>query len=284
MRLRKPIGITIVFFLILLVFIPPAYAEITWLGYNARYCEIEINYPNYVILVCSFEILKQENGFSIYINTSETTFNKVIIERYYSLFSWSWKLSAQFTHDRSHPDGGTVEINLPLWWDYGVSGISAWNLTIGWIDSSGQYTFTNHIINESTCPDFHCQAVKTNLRPSIIQLKPITSQSPPVYAPKPPEWYDIQGWIAYLGYLVGILGQYVGAGLQVFLTVMGYFVQALPFILAIIPVHIIVSFIESPDKGVDTIHLYTSIGKKIVELFMKVVHAIIELIGAVKPT
>jgi len=260
-------------------------ADVDWLGYNREYCEFEIVYPDYVILVCRFDILKTDNGLALYIDTSKTGFNKIIIERYYSVFAMDWRLSAQFTYANSYPSGGVVEINLPLGYDYAGLPVIGWNLTIVWIYSDGSTLLENHILDNTACPSMHCQAVHTDSRPYIIQLKPIlTNNTAEIPAPQPPAWNDISGWVSYLSYLAGTFGSWASTAMQILTTAVGYLLNIVPYLGFFIPLHIIGGFIQGIDKGVAVINFYIGLGRRIFDLFVKVVQAIIEAIDNVLPT
>jgi len=260
-------------------------AEINWLGYNSQYCEFDIVYSTYVILICRFDILRTDNGLALYIDVNQTNFNKVILERYYSLLSGGWFLSAEFTNDNQHPNGGSVEVNLPLGYDYGGLNIIGWNLTVVWYYSNGSLEIKNHILNQSSCPNMHCWTFRDNARPYIVQLKPILTQNPAeIPAPQPPAWNDVSGWFNYLSYLAGKFADWVGVALQIIISAMSYLLSILPYLAFIIPLHIIGGFIQGIDKGVAVINFYVGLGRRIFDLFIKVVQAILELIDNLIPT
>jgi hypothetical protein len=222
---------------------------------------------------------------ALYINVNQTSFNKVILERYYSLFAGGWRLSAQFTNDNQHPNGGSVEVNLPLGYDYGGLNIIGWNLTVVWYYSNGSLEIKNHILNTTSCPNLHCWTFRDNARPYIVQLKPILTNNPAeIPQPQPPAWSDVSGWFNYLSYLAGKFAEWVGVALQIILTALSYLLSILPYLAFIIPLHIIGGFVQGIDKGIGVINFYIGLGRKIFDLFIKVVHAILELIDNILPT
>jgi hypothetical protein len=284
--IKRTLYSTIILFLL---FIPLAalivYSSVDWLGYNSQYCEFDLVYPNYVVLICRFDILRTDNGMALYIDVNETSFNKVILERYYSLFAGGWRLSAQFTNDNQHPNGGSVEVNLPLGYDYGGLNIIGWNLTVVWYYSNGSLEIKNHILNTTSCPNLHCWTFRDNARPYIIQLKPILTDNPAqVPPPQPPAWSDVTGWFNYLAYLGGKFAEYVGVALQMIISAMTYLLSILPYLGFVIPLHIIGGFIQGIDKGVAAINFYVGLGRRIFDLFIKVVQAILKLLDNLIPT
>jgi hypothetical protein len=98
-----------------------------------------------------------------------------------------------------------------------------------------------------------------------------------------PEWYDIPGWIALLIRVLITVARGLSSGLHVVALMIYYFVSVLPYIIAFIPVHIIFAFIHSPENGLKTIRFYLDIGRKIVDMFMKIVHVIISAVSAIIP-
>lgn len=283
--MNRYISIPILFLLTILVVSNITIADITWLGYNSQYCEFDVVYPNYVILICNFDILKTENGMALDIDINQTSFNKVILERYYSLFAGGWRLSAQFTNDNQYPNGGTVEVNLPLGYDYGGLSIVGWNLTVVWKYPDGSGLVENHVLDESTCPNLHCRTFKEDARPYIIQLKPLLTSNPAeVPAPQPPAWNDVIGWFNYLSYLAGKFGEWTGTALQILVTAMSYLISILPYLTFVIPLHIIGGFIQGVDRGIAVINFYIGLGRRIIDLFIKVIQAILEVINNILPT
>jgi hypothetical protein len=278
---------TIVLFLLLspLIISVITIAEINWLGYNSQYCEFDLVLSNYVVLICNFDILITDNGMALYIDVNQTSFNKVILERYYSLFAGGWRLSAQFTNDNQHPNGGSVEINLPLGYDYGSLNIIGWNLTIVWYYSNGTLEIRNHVLNLTSCPNMHCWSFRDNARPYIVQLKPILTQNiAEVPQPQPPAWNDISGWFNYLTYLAGRFAEWVGVALRILVTAVSYLLSIVPYLGFIVGLHIIGGFVQGIDKGVAVINFYISLGRRLFDLFIKVVQAILEIIDNILPT
>jgi len=287
MMKRVLIPLLVVFLLLapLVSMIVITIASTNWLGYNSQYCEFDLVYSNYVVLICRFDVLRTDNGMALYIDVNQTSFNKVILERYYSLFAGGWRLSAQFTNDNQYPNGGSVQVNLPLGYDYGGLPIIGWNLTVVWIYSNGSLEIKNHILNQSSCPNMYCRSYRDNARPYVIQLKPILTENPAeIPAPQPPAWNDVSGWFNYLAYLGGKFAEWVGVALQIIVSAMSYLLSILPYLVFVIPLHIIGGFLQGIDKGIGTINFYIGLGRRIFDLFMKVVQAILELLDNILPT
>jgi hypothetical protein len=118
---------------------------------------------------------------------------------------------------------------------------------------------------------------------------PVTEPPPEIPIPSPdedwspPEWWDILGWIQYLLRMLGIFVRGLAFGLYTIALMIAHLLKLTPYLALLIPLHIITSFVYSPIEGVKAIKFYLELGRKLFDLFIKVVKAIAEFIQSVVP-
>ena len=97
------------------------------------------------------------------------------------------------------------------------------------------------------------------------------------------KWAKADDWWNTLTQLLDAIGKSLEAGLSIFHQAMAFLFSILQYLPVIIPLHVIAAFTESPEKGVSVINFYVSLGKKLVDLVIKVLHALISLFDAITP-
>jgi hypothetical protein len=115
-----------------------------------------------------------------------------------------------------------------------------------------------------------------------IRLRPITADQP-IEAPSPPSPTDWLGWFNFLVYLLTQIARAIPPALSVLAVSITYLVQIAPFLAMIIPLHILASFVYDPVVGVKTLSFYIELAKKIIDLLLRALHALIDLIGHLIP-
>jgi hypothetical protein len=242
-----------------------------------------------IIIVCPESVVLEPNGLEVTINTTDynilamwrsDTTREIIIVFYYET--------------STQPLERVVRIDLPFPEKYNGTTVYGWKYDVGLyfppenktyyynlsaIAKAG-YRFTGTGL--STHPD---------MRPFYLHLFPVT-EAPPIKIPipspeekwNPPEWWDILGWIEYLLKLLGIFVQGLGVGIYTVALMISQLIALTPYLVIIIPLHIVASFVHSPIDGLKAIRFYLELGRKLYDLFIKVVQAIAQFIQAVKPT
>ena len=100
----------------------------------------------------------------------------------------------------------------------------------------------------------------------------------------PPDWWNFVGWIIYLARIMGVLVRGIATGMRLLAEMIIRLATLLPYLLMIIPLHIISAFIYSPTAGIDALRFYLDIARKIISLVIQVAHAVASVISNILPT
>jgi hypothetical protein len=181
-------------------------------------------------------------------------------------------------------ESGLFTVRLPPYRDYAGRTVVGWNLTVFyWINDTVHEAW--YVLRADTWSQTGWEWGFGDLLVIGVRLKPITQDAPnqPVEPPPIPSWSDFWGWINFLIYLLGEVAKAIPTAISVFINAVAYLVQIAPFLLVIIPLHILFSFIEDPTKGIQTINFYISLGRKLIDLLIKIVQTIVSIIDAIIP-
>jgi hypothetical protein len=177
--------------------------------------------------------------------------------------------------------GNKIVINLPIMRDYAGVRVDAWNLTY-YYDINNSIAESNMILTPSSWGATKWE-IPTSFPITQLILKPANMSSIVAPAPSLPEWHDVGGWVNFFLYLLNEVAKAIPTALGIFTSAVMYLLQISPFLLFMIPMHILLAFIEDPAKGLNTINFYISLARKIIDLLVKIVHAIVDLIGHIIP-
>jgi hypothetical protein len=200
--------------------------------------------------------------------------------RSYDLINWRYVIIVVFTVSNE----GKILINLPPGRDYAGQRVDAWNFTYWYsLDESGAQIAESNIILMPSSWSTKGWEFGNDFNIGQILLKPANMSDVVVPAPSPPAWHDIVGWVNFFSYLLSEVAKAIPTALSIFANGVMYLLQISPFLLLIIPLHIIFSFIEDPSRGISTINFYVSLARKFIDLLVKIIQAIIEAIGHMIP-
>jgi hypothetical protein len=184
-----------------------------------------------------------------------------------------------------------TKIDLPIYELYSDTMVYGFyiNLAYYYPDDNTTYTY-NFTYTYSSRLEGFTHVRPPDMRPFEVEIKAITQQlTSPVEIPSPeenwnpPEWWDILGWIEYLLRLLGVFVKGLGTGIYIVALMILQLLTLTPYLTLIIPLHIISAFIYSPMEGIKTIRFYLELGRKLYDLFIKVVQAIAQFVQAIKP-
>jgi hypothetical protein len=291
-KTAKLIPLLLVFLLLL---VPPIHGDQAIQGYPELPENIVVNSScsvyvgtSSILIICPVSVIFEPNGLELMINTTDyntlhlyrsDTTNEIVIVFYY-------EESNELLRE-------VVKIDLPFPDKYDNRNVYGWIYDIGtYFPPENTTYYYNLSATAKTGYWFRGTgfASHPDLRPFYLHLKPIT-ETPPIEIPipspeekwNPPEWWDILGWIEYLLKLLGIFVKGLGTGIYIVALMIAHLLTLVPYLTLLIPLHIITSFIYSPVSGIKTIRFYLELGRKLYDLFIKVVQAIAQFIQAVKP-
>jgi hypothetical protein len=186
-------------------------------------------------------------------------------------------------------ESGLFTIRLPPYREYSNVMVVGWNLTVFyWVvyNGTGYIQEANYILRAETWSQSGWEWTYGDLHVIGIRLRPITSDQPgqPSEPPSIPEWSDFWGWVNFLIYLLSEVAKAVPIAISVFVNAVAYLIQISPFLLVIIPLHILLAFVHDPVEGVKAIGFYIGLGRKLIDLLVKIVQAIVSIIDALIPT
>jgi hypothetical protein len=274
---RIVVLITLVFLLTLAP--TPALALDAGLNIDYDYCSVQ-NQPHMIYIECREEYLFGEYGlwFDLFPGVS-----RVIIHRVLTI--GGLRVGIILSNDT---ETGRFTVRLPPYRDYAGRTVIAWNLTVFyWYvhNGTGYIQEANYILRPETWSQAGWEWTFGELLVIGIRLRPITQDTPsqPSEPPPVPSWNDFWGWINFLMYLLSEVAKAIPTAISVFINAVAYLVQIAPFLLVIIPLHILFSFIEDPAKGIEAINFYISLGRKLIDLLIKIVQTIVSIIDAIIP-
>jgi hypothetical protein len=172
-----------------------------------------------------------------------------------------------------------IVVNLPPMKDYAGVSVNAWNLTF-YYDINTSIASSNIILTANSWSTKGWE-IPVDFPITQVILTPASNVVNP--APSIPSWNDFLGWFNFLLYLLNKVAEAMPTALSIFANAVVYLLQIAQLLLLIIPLHIIFSFVEDPQRGVSTINFYISLARKIIDLLVQLIHAIIDFIGHVIP-
>jgi hypothetical protein len=260
-----------VFIIVFLLSLIPLSAQS--IVYNSYYCTL-YERTGGILLECSEEILLTQDGLTIQFASYNDSYNYFRVIRGINPTTGN---SVILVDAYNYEGEAITVIDLPVNRIYAGVYVTGWNVNIIYYNPNLDliYYYTTTVTNR--------WEFKTgNTKILYFSIKPIYMSLTPSETIKIPPWYDIGGWLRFLGYLVTTIGQAGGIALAI-LTYTIEFIKILPYMLLIIPLHIALSFLHSPVTGVKTINFYISLGKKIIDILLKIIHAIVDIIGHAIP-
>ena len=273
MMKRVVLTLSIFLFILIFTFTNVVYAE--WqVNFPHEYCELKSKTDTQAILWCGEDVLFSSYGLYVSI-PSDANITFINMYRSYDLSNMKYIIVIVLTVGGRN----AIVVNLPPMREYSGVRVDAWNLTY-------YYDINNSVAMSNIVLTFNSWSTKGWEIPTdfpIVQLilKPANLSNAP--SPSLPEWHDVGGWVNFFLYLLNEVAKAIPTALSIFASAVMYLLQISPFLLLIIPLHIIFSFIEDPSRGVNTINFYISLARKIIDLLVKIVHAIVDLLGHIIP-
>jgi len=176
-------------------------------------------------------------------------------------------------------------VRLPPLREYAGKTVIAWNLTVFYwyeYNGTGYIQEANYILKPESWSQAGWEWSFGDMYVIAIRLRPITTDQP-AEAPSPPSPTDWLGWFNFLIYLLVQVARAIPPALSVLAVSISYLLQIAPFLLVIIPLHILAAFVYDPIVGVKTLSFYIELAKKIIDLLIRALHALIDLIGHLIP-
>jgi hypothetical protein len=265
--------------LILLVFLIPLFVTVQASTLNVDYDYCSVTWLEAIYIACREEYL-----FNPYLWLDVFPgVKRVIIQR--SMATRGFKVQVILSNGT---ETGLFTVRLPPLRDYAGKTVIAWNLTVFyWYEhnGAGHIQEANYILKPESWSQTGWEWGFGDMYVIAIRLRPITqdSASPPE-VPEVPNWSDFWGWVNFFIYLLGEVAKAIPTAISIFVHAVAYLVQISPFLLVIIPLHILFAFIEDPTKGVQAINFYIGLGRRLIDLLIKIVQAIVSIIDAIIPT
>jgi len=183
---------------------------------------------------------------ALYVSFSENTNNVTIVFYTWRGNAFDYYVEVYVSGNRRYLGKLVGDIQLELW-EY---------------DPVANYTIYRRVTYTSQFKMYREWYVKV-YRVRLLALPYVSLPPPPPSEEfRLPEWYDIPAWISLFIRVLLTIARGLASGLYVVALMIYYFVTALPYILAFIPVHIIFAFIHSPESGFKTIRFYMDTRQK----------------------
>lgn len=278
--MRKWVLLIIPVFLLLILFIYPVFLRSApSIKFDANYCGVVGEGGGRVEIECSPAVLYTKDGLFLGVLPEKGGFNVVRLE----LSSGDSILIALFRDD-GNP---RIEIVLPPGRDYGGRRVSGWTLNYvvyEYIADRDRFVYGRSkslTLKEDYPPSGWVVQLSQNQYPVFVQLYP-SLESPSPQSQKP-VWDRVKEWWDRFNELLNSVVQGLQAGLSIFTNALLFLLNILQYLPLIIPVHIIGAFIDSPERGLSAINFYISLGRKLIDLVIKVVHVLVSLFDAITP-
>jgi len=197
----------------------------------------------------------------LYVSYSETTHNITIV--FYKSERYSVEVYVQGGKEYFGRRVGDIQLEL---WEY----------------DPANYTIYVRVVYSSSYTASGSSPVYI-YRVRLLALPYVTLPPPPGEDFTLPAWYDIPGWIALLIKVLATVAKPLASGLYLFALMIYYFANFIQYVAFFIPLHIVFSFIHSVESGLRTIKFYMDVGRKMVDLFVKVAHVLVSAISAILP-
>lgn len=250
--------------------------------FDTKHCRLVREGSDQIVIECSPGVLYTSDGLYLGVLPERGGFNSVRFELAYS-FNYNG-VAILVTVFRS--DTPRVEVVLPPNREYAGKYVVGWTLNLvaheydavhdkfvygdaRSISLGGDYPQTGWVV-----------MLSQNQYIVYVQLYPVTGTPP---QQQKQSWGPANDWFKTFNDLLSAAGQGLSAGVSIFISAMSFLLNILQYLPLIIPLHIIAAFIDSPERGVSAINFYVSLGRKLIDLVVKIVHAIISLLDAVTP-
>jgi hypothetical protein len=96
--------------------------------------------------------------------------------------------------------------------------------------------------------------------------------------------YNVFCWISSLFAILSAVVKLFSHGFTIISTIGIWIIQLSPLLIMLIPLMIIIVLVEDPTALPKVIDAFVGLGKKIYDIVMKIIHAIVDLIGHIVPT
>ena len=276
--MRKWVLLIIPVFLLLILFIYPVFLRSApSIKFDANYCGVVGEGGGRVEIECSPAVLYTKDGLFLGVLPEKGGFNVVRLE-----LSGDSILITLFRDDVNP----RIEVALPPERDYGGRRVSGWTLNyVVYEYLPGQDRFVygrskSLTLKEDYPSNGWVVTLSQNQYPVFVQLYPSLESSP---QSKKPIWDRAKEWWDRFNELLNSVVQGLQAGLSVFVSALSFLLSILQYLPLIIPLHIIGAFIDSPEAGISAISFYISLGRKLIDLVIKVVHVLVSLFDAITP-
>jgi hypothetical protein len=116
-----------------------------------------------------------------------------------------------------------------------------------------------------------------------LRFAPVEEFISPTPPPSPeewtiPAWDDLGGWISFILRILSMLVSVLASTMYIIALMIYYFLQFSPYLMLIIPLHILFSFIHDPADGINAIKFYVELARKFYDMFIRLVHIIVDAI------
>lgn len=271
--------------LLLLVLLFPIFSvrSSSIVKFDVNNCRLVKDSSAEVVVECSPHVLYSRDGLFIGIKPDDAYVRGLNSLRFELVYSLNYNdVGILVTLFRG--DSPRIEIVLPTNRDYAGKYVVGWSLSVVLFEYFNNKFVHGDAKTISLTGDYPPSGWVVSLPHSqyfgFVQLYPQTGS--PSQQQKQ-SWAPANDWFKTFNDLLNSVGQGLSAGVSIFITALSFLVNILQYLPIIIPLHIVAAFIDSPERGVSAINFYISLGRKLIDLVVKLIHAIVSLIDAVTP-
>lgn len=277
----KKLGILLFILVVLLFVLLYPLRSGPQIRFDADHCRLVREKDSQVVVECRLDVLYTRSG--LYVSLSpDFGFNSVRFELTHSIYYNDAAILVTLFRDDNNP---RIEVVLPTGRDYGGKYVTAWNLNIGlyeYVNGTWVYGDSKSLTLSDYPPGGWVITLSPNQYITLVELWASTG-IPPQQQQQKPSWGPANDWFRLLNDVLNAVGQGFQAGVSIFVSSLSFLLSILQYLPIIIPLHIVTAFIDSPERGVSAINFYVSLGRKLIDLVVKIAHAIVSLLDAITP-
>lgn len=267
-----------VLLLVILCIYPVFLRSNSTVKFDTNYCRLVSESSSQVVIECSPSVLYTSDG--LFLQALPGEFNSVRFELVYS-FNYN-DVGILVTVFRS--DKPRAEIVLPPHREYAGKYVAGWTLNLvvyEFFNGKFVYGDAKSITFQGDYPPSGWVVPLTQNQYIVnVQLFPVAGTPP---QQQKPSWGPANDWFSTFNDLLNSVGKGLQAGVSIFVSALSFLLSILQYLPLIMGLHIVTAFIDSPERGVSAINFYLSLGRKLIDVVVQIVHVIVSLLDAVTP-
>jgi len=255
--------------------------------YNPTYCRVYDKTDTYLELECSVDVFNtNDQGVIVIFGMGNLSWNSLNLSMIKSVYYNNYAVLLTFYNETDN-NGNPVSVVISSIQNGVYNNLNASNgfsLNITYYDPTSN-TYIDKSFDLTPVNGYSVSILNQSylIASLVLTAKPTQSSTTP-QAPSPPSnpW-DIFGWLRFIAYLIALGIQFLMAGLSFIPSLLDWIARIGLIAVSIIPIHILISMIVDPIKGVEAIRFWYNLFRQLGEWVIWVVQALADLIDSILP-